>query len=340
MSTLRQDPTTRQWAILATRRGDRPHRDVVVPRPVLPEFDPGCPFCPGNEDQTPPEIMRVPGDGWGVRVVPNMYAALSGDGTAVRSGEPMFREMPGIGSHEVVVETPRHDGRPDEMSVDDVARVVWVWRERYRALIERPDIRAVVVFKNFGALAGTSLTHSHSQIVATPVFLPRLLRRLDVATRHYDEYGECVYDQMIEAETKAEVRIVDEQGGFVAFEPWAAQTPFETWIAPTVHQGSFGDLDDEGIRGLAAILTRTLTALRYACGDPDYNVVMYSAPTDGGHANAVFHWHLKLIPRLSTQAGFEIGSGMAINTVAPEEAAQALRDALEHARQASGSSPG
>ena len=136
MSTLRQDPTTRQWAILATRRGDRPHRDVVVPRPVLPEFDPGCAFCPGNEDQTPPEIMRVPpGDGWGVRVVPNMYAALSGDGTAVRSGEPMFREMPGIGSHEVVVETPRHDGRPDEMSVDDVARVVWVWRERYRALI-------------------------------------------------------------------------------------------------------------------------------------------------------------------------------------------------------------
>jgi len=341
MSTLRQDPTTRQWAILATRRGDRPHRDVVVPRPVLPEFDPGCPFCPGNEDQTPPEIMRVPpGDGWGVRVVPNMYAALSGDGTAVRSGEPMFREMPGIGSHEVVVETPRHDGRPDEMSVDDVARVVWVWRERYRALIERPDIRAVVVFKNFGALAGTSLTHPHSQIVATPVFLPRLLRRLDVATRHYDEYGECVYDQLIEAETKAEVRIVDEQGGFVAFEPWAAQTPFETWIAPTVHQGSFGDLDDEGIRGLAAVLIRTLTALRTACGDPDYNVVMYSAPTDGGHANTVFHWHLKLIPRLSTQAGFEIGSGMAINTVAPEEAAQALRDALEHARPAGGSSPG
>lgn len=333
MSTLRQDPTTRQWAILATRRGTRPHRDVVVPRPELPGFDPGCPFCPGNEDHTPPEIRRdPPGEGWHVRVVPNMYAALSGDGMAVRSGDPMFREMPGIGSHEVVIETPRHDGRPDEMSVDDVARVVWVWRERYRALIERPDIRAVVVFKNFGPLAGTSLTHSHSQIVATPVFLPRLLRRLDVATRYYDEHGECVYDQLIEAEAKAETRMVDELGGFVAFEPWAAQTPFETWIAPSFHQGSFGDLDDEGIRGLAAILIRTLTALRYACGDPDYNLVMYSAPTNSGQAEEVFHWHLKLIPRLSTQAGFEIGSGMAINTVAPEEAAQALRDALEHAR--------
>ena len=329
MSTLRQDPTTRQWAILATRRGDRPHVDVVVPRPELPAFDPTCPFCPGNEDQTPPEITREPsGDAWQVRVVPNMYAALSGDGTAVRSGEPMFREMPGIGSHEVVIETPRHDGRLDEMSQDEVATAIWVWRDRYRALIARPDVRAVVVFKNFGALAGTSLTHSHSQIVATPVFLPRLLRRLDVATRYYDENGTCVYDQLIEAEAGAGLRMVEEHGGFVSLEPWAAQTPFETWIAPRFHQGSFGSLDDDGIRGLAGILIRTLTALRRACGDPDYNLVMYSAPTDGGHAEEVFHWHIKLIPRVSTQAGFEIGSAMAINTVAPEDAAQALRAAL------------
>ena len=190
MSTLRQDPTTRQWAILATRREERPHVPVVMPRPELPERDPGCPFCPGNEDQTPPEILREPpGPDWQVRVVPNMYAALSGEGSATRSGEPMFREMPGIGSHEVVIETPRHDGRMDEMSREEVAVVVRVWRERYRALIARPDVRAVVVFKNFGTLAGTSLTHPHSQIVATPVFLPRLLRRLDVATRFFDEHG-------------------------------------------------------------------------------------------------------------------------------------------------------
>ena len=332
MSTLRQDPTTRQWAILATRREERPHEPVVMPRPELPERDPACPFCPGNEDQTPPEILREPpGPNWQVRVVPNMYAALSGDGSAGRSGEPMFREMPGIGSHEVVIETPRHDGRMDEMSREEVARVVRVWRERYRALIARPDVRAVVVFKNFGALAGTSLTHPHSQIVATPVYLPRLLRRLDVATRYYDENGACVYDELIEAERRAGVRMVEEVGGFVAFEPWAAQTPFETWIAPRFHQGSFGDLADEAIEDLAEVLIRTLSAVRRACGDPDYNLVMYSAPTNGGHAEQVFHWHLKLIPRISTQAGFEIGSAMAINTVAPEDAAVALRRALANA---------
>ena len=105
--------------------------------------------------------------------------------------------------------------------------------------------------------------------------------------------------------------MVEEVGGFVAFEPWAAQSPFETWIAPTFHQGSFGDLADEEIDDLAVVLIRTLSAIRRACGDPDYNLVMYSAPTNGGHAEQVFHWHLKLIPQISTQAGFEIGSAMA-----------------------------
>ena len=117
-----------------------------------------------------------------------------------------------------------------------------------------------------------------------------------MATRYFDEHGICVYDELIEAERRAGVRMVDEVGGFVAFEPWAAQTPFETWIAPVFHQGSFGDLADEAIEDLAGILIRTLTAVRRACGDPDYNLVMYSAPTNGGHAEQVFHWHLKLIP--------------------------------------------
>jgi UDPglucose--hexose-1-phosphate uridylyltransferase len=328
MSTLRQDPTTRQWAVLAVRRGDRPHEPAVVPRPPVPPHDPSCPFCPGNEDQTPPEILREPpGNPWEVRVVPNLFAALSGTGSVRRRGKRLFREMAGVGSHEVVIETPRHDGRMDELAQDQVARVVWVWRERYRALMGRPDVRAVVVFKNFGALAGTSLPHPHSQIVATPVFLPRLLRRLDIATRYYDENGACVYDDVIAGERRAETRLVEEYGGFIAFEPWAAQSPFETWIAPTFHQGSYGELADEEVDDLAAILIRTLTALRRAAGDPDYNLVLYSAPA-GGHASHVFHWHLKLIPRISTPAGFELGSAMSINTVAPEDAAAMLRAAL------------
>lgn len=330
MPSLRQDPTTRQWSILAPRRGARPHEPVVVARPALEPLDPACSFCPGNEDRTPPEVARDPpaGDGWRVRVVPNLYAALTGEGPGDRHGDPLHREMPGIGAHEVVIESPMHDARMDEMSQEQVARVVETWRARYRELIALPHVRSVLVFKNFGRLAGTSLVHTHSQIVATPVFLPRLLRRMDVATRYFDENGACVYDDVIATERSAGVRIVEEYGSFVALEPWAASTPFETWIAPTFHQGSFGDLADEEVDDLAAILIRTLTAVRRCCGDPDFNLVMYSAPTNGGHAERVFHWHLKLVPKLSTPAGFEMGSAMSINTVMPEDAAARLRAAL------------
>ena len=196
---------------------------VVMPRPELPERDPACPFCPGNEDQTPEILREPPGPNWQVRVVPNMYAALSGEGSAGRSGEPMFREMPGIGSHEVVIETPRHDGRMDEMSREEVAGSSACGGALPRAdrAARRSSGGRVQELRN---PRGDLLTHPHSQIVATPVFLPRLLRRLDVATRYFDEHGICVYDELIEAERRAGVRMVDEVGGFVAFEPWAAQT--------------------------------------------------------------------------------------------------------------------
>jgi UDPglucose--hexose-1-phosphate uridylyltransferase len=236
--------------------------------------------------------------------------------------------MRGDGSHEVVIESPRHDGRLDEMHQEDVARIVRTWRLRYRELIALPHVRAVIVFKNYGQLAGTSLVHTHSQIVSTPVFLPRLLRRIDVATRYYDENGSCVYDDVIAAERDAQVRVVEEHGGFVALEPWAANSPFETWIARTSHQASFGDVADEEVAALAGILIRTLSAVRRACGDPDFNLVMYSAPANTGHTERVFHWHLKLVPKLSTPAGFEIGSAMSINSVPPEDAAARLRDAI------------
>jgi UDPglucose--hexose-1-phosphate uridylyltransferase len=328
MSTLRQDPTNRQWVVLAPRRGQRPHERLVMPRPTLSEHDEACAFCPGNEHQTPPEIDRLPRDGpWAVRVVPNLFAALSGHGPATRTGPPLFRETPGIGSHEVIIESPRHDARLDTMDVEDVALVVRMWRTRYRALIERPDIRAVVVFKNFGALAGTSLVHPHSQVVATPVFLPRLLRRLDVATRYADENGGCVYDDLIAAERDAGLRIVTECAPFLAFAPFAAGTPFETWITPTEHQASFGDLEDEHLEDLACVVRDVLRAIRHGSGDPDFNLVVFSAPSDGP-SDQTFHWHVKVLPRLTTPAGFELGSAMSINTLAPEDAAAALRNAL------------
>ena len=331
VSTLRQDSTTNEWVILAPHRALRPHGEEPESRETLPPFDPDCPFCPGNEERTPPEILRVPpGDPWSIRAFPNLYPALEPEGSTERRGGPGFREMAGVGRHEVVVESPRHDDRLDEMSVEAVAPVVATWRDRYRTLREEPAVREVIVFKNFGTMAGTSLVHPHSQILATPVFPPDSLRRYDVANRYFDDTGRCVYADLLDRERQSGIRMVAENDEFMAVAPFAARTPYETWIAPTVHESSFDRLDDGRVPGLAAMLRDVLGALRRAARDPDYNLVLYSAPAHEA-SKPFFQWHFRLLPRMSALAGFELATGMAINTLAPEEAAATLRAAVASA---------
>jgi UDPglucose--hexose-1-phosphate uridylyltransferase len=328
MSVLRQDPTTNEWVIVAPTRALRPHSEHVHGRPVVPERDPGCPFCPGNEHQTPPQVVRVPRDGpWEQRVVPNRYPALEGGGTTERSGDGGARQMAGVGFHEVVVESPMHDERMDEMSIERISAVIALWQERYRVLKAAPSVKAVIVFKNFGERAGTSLVHPHSQILATPVFPPEQLHRYAVATRYFDDTGHCVYVDLLERERRARQRVVLETDDFLAMAPFASALPFETWIAPRRHETSFDRLDPERIPALGTVLG----ALRRSAGDPDYNLVLQSAPALE-EQKPFFLWHLRLLPRISTPAGFELATGMSINTVAPEDAASLLRQAMARAQ--------
>lgn len=327
MGTLRHDPTTDEWVILAPERGARRALDCP-PRPPVPAHDPECAFCPGNEAETPPEIVRRPAHGpWEVRVVPNRFPAVRPEGSTERLGGATRLEMDGVGAHEVVIESSIHDERLDEMPVDRLAGLVAMWRERYRALAREPWSRAVVVFKNFGERAGTSLPHPHSQVLAVPVIPPDTLRRYQVAARYHDHTGHCVYMDLLAGEAEEATRMVAERGRFAALVPFAGRVPFETWILPRVIQPSFGDLRDEDLGDLAELLRGAVGALRWSSGDPDYNLVVHSAPV-GQEAAPMFVWHVRLLPRLVTAAGFELGSGMSINTVAPETAAHALRTAL------------
>jgi len=330
VSTFRRDPTSNEWVILAPRRFNRPHTAPAATREPRLELDPACPFCPGNEHETPPEILRLPRDAprrpWQLRVFPNLYPAVSPDGDESRDGDDPFQEMRGRGAHEVVVESPRHDDRLDEMSLEANAWVLEVWRERYSALLSRPSVRAVIVFKNFGVGAGTSLLHPHSQIVAVPVYPPQWMHALNVSMRYFDAAGRSVYDDIVANERAARVRVIAETDGFIAFCPFAGKSPFETWILPSAHQSSFGNLTDEEIPDLAAITRDVLGRLRAAAGDPDFNLIVYSAPAESAEGR-LFRWHLRIIPRITLPAGFELGSGMGINTLMPEDAAEALRSA-------------
>lgn len=336
MSIIRQDPTTKEWVIIATNRAKRPHdfKKAGEP-PLVASREPSCPFCPGNEAQAPPEILRLPdpqGTGWAVRVIPNKFAVLSGPGEPQRRQDgPLFREMDGIGYHEVIVETPLHDRVIPLMVPAEVEYVLRAYQARYRALREDPEVRCIIIFKNHGERAGTSLEHPHSQLVATPVAPMQIRRKYEVAIGHYDDTGRCLYCDLVEAEVKARVRLVLETDRFVVFHPYASRAPFETWIAPKRHQPSFGHASSEDLAALAGVLQGTLSALYKALGNPDFNYIVHTAPTEDENKH-YYLWHIQILPRVATIAGFELGSGIFITSMVPEESAAFMRDLMRETR--------
>lgn len=330
VSELRQDPTTEEWVIIARERAKRPSDFVNMrPRHELPEFSPSCPFCPGHESLTPPETLsyRQRDDGgWQVRVFPNKFAALNPDGKTNRNTrQGFFTEMAGVGIHEVIVETPLHNKSLAFMSEGEVLSVLNAYHERYLKLSRQPFTKLVIIFKNHGSAAGTSLEHSHSQLVVTPVVPKHIRMRHEVAIRYYDNNGHCLYSDLMERELRSGKRIVIETECFVAFHPFASQRPFETWILPKKHQASFGNISRDDRRNLGHVLRLILMKLYRGLSDPDFNYVIDTAPV-GDENEPYYMWHMRIIPRLTELAGFEIGSGIYINTAVPEQTAQFMRN--------------
>jgi UDPglucose--hexose-1-phosphate uridylyltransferase len=334
MSEIRQDQATKRWVIVATDRAKRP-RDLVGQQPRLepqPEYSPKCPFCPGNESMTPPELCRIgegaPGaPGWTVRVVPNRFAALSPEGKLSIQAPHWFTNVTGVGAHEVIIESPLHNASPATMRADQVTDVLVAASNRFRHLRLDRRLNNIAFFRNNGVAAGSSLTHPHTQIIATPI-VPTVLRfEIEEARRHYDDRMHCVYCETIEKEREAGVRVVLETDAFLVFEPYASRWPFETWIVPKHHSSTLPPGGPERVRPLGEVLHATLVALYRGLDDPAYNLVLHEAPLRDS-CEDYWHWHIEIMPRLSTAAGFELGTGIWINTMLPEEAAAHLRSFL------------
>ncbi len=330
MNEMRFNPITLDWVILATRRSGRPNdfgREKMA-RPIRPAHRDDCPFCPGNESLTTEEITRIPAaDGsWLVRVVPNKYSAFVATDDLLRESRGTFRSMAAAGAHEVVIEHPRHDLALGEMEIPHLVRILGLYRERYRVLRQLPNVESIVIFKNQGERAGTSLQHSHSQITATAVVSSQVYMRLQGARRYQEHHGTCLYCDVLRDELDAGDRIIEVGNAFVAFMPYASLSPYHLWIFPRRHFSSFDEIGDEDLVELAGVLGRQLRRLRVAADDPDYNFTIRSAPV--GEVNSChFHWYLSIVPRVSQIAGFELGSGLYINSMSPEECAERMRGA-------------
>jgi len=327
MPEIRHNIITRQWVIISTERARRPDQFASEEglRVELPPRVATCPFCPGNEAKTPGEVFRDPKDGaWRVRVVPNKFAALAADGQLVRMNVGIKRTISGVGRHEVIVETPEHNQTLARMSEDEVERVLRAYLARYHAVLADERVEQVTLFKNHGPAAGTSLEHPHSQLIGTPVIPSDVLDRLTTALQFYDDAGQCLFCTTLAEELDEGTRVVVEGQHFVAFVPFAALSPFHLWIFPKRHSASFGNIEPAELTDLARVLRALLAKLHKGLRDPDYNLTIRTAPKESDRVK-YYHWYVSVVPRVTKMAGFELGSGMFINTALPEESARFLR---------------
>ncbi|MBV9610496.1 MAG: galactose-1-phosphate uridylyltransferase [Acidobacteria bacterium] len=327
MPELRQNRVTKEWVVMATERARRPEQlRVVREKKQLPHYSFTCPFCPGNEHMAPPEVWRTSGEKgeWLVRVVPNKFAALSREGEPTWDIRNFYRTINAVGIHDVMVETPDHALTTALLDDDQVVRVLQCYLERFDAVTADPRVVHITIFKNHGAGAGTSLEHPHSQLIGTPVVSSHVRYRLHEAMRHYDEYGTCVFCDILQDELKDGARIVEASDHFVALEPFESASPFSTYIYPRRHMASFGEISATELNDLATVLRSVLAKLYWGLEDPDFNYSIRTAPKENAGVN-YYHWYVSIIPRLTRVAGFELGSGMFINTVLPEAAAEFLR---------------
>ncbi|NMB16302.1 MAG: galactose-1-phosphate uridylyltransferase [Firmicutes bacterium] len=336
MPELRKDPTTETWVVISQERSKRPS-DFKLPKETK-AASAGCPFCYGNEGKTPPEVyaagpsQRQPNSpGWSVRVVPNKFPALRleewpPNGGVEVGGFELAAKMPGFGAHEVLVESPNHYATLASHSQEHLDLVLKALSSRCHDLAGDRRMRYIQIFKNWGHVAGASLEHTHLQLILLPRTPRVVAHKLRIAQSYFQRHGLCLYCDLIKFEGDHGERIIEETDHFLVFAPYASRFPFETWILPKKHQHSFGQLTDEQSFDLSGVLKRLVGHLELSFEDLPYNLIWQTAPYEPGH-ESYYHWHLELLPRLTTIAGFELGSGYYINPTAPEVAAGSLREA-------------
>ncbi len=327
---VRQNKVTGEWVVFAPTRRKRPSdfRSLDGKTEELPSYDPTCPFCPGNERQLAETLLTLPegnGSEWRTKVVANKFPALDPEGDTRRRVQGIHLSMGGFGRHEVIIESPAHNRRIASLAPGDVELVIETYSRRYTDLMKQHETMMAIIFRNHGRRAGTSLIHPHSQIVVTGVVPRSVRRREEEAGRYFDNFGSCVFCDLLDQELKEGKRMVYENRTFAAFIPFAAEVPFEVWIVPRRHQADFGQISDEEKADLAHALHHVLGKLTDRLNDPDYNYVINTSARFRSDEPQL-HWYLQILPRLTTRAGFEIGSGISINPSLPEADAEFLTD--------------
>jgi UDPglucose--hexose-1-phosphate uridylyltransferase len=322
LSQLRLNPLTGRWVTVAVERAARPGELISRQLPVESDPERACPFCPGNEEATPPALETYgPNGSWLVRVVPNLFPAFEGnDSLRVQNLGPVFTQAEASGVHEVLVFSPEHHGSWADLDDKQAGLAMAAIRDRMEDHARRSTVRYTQAIVNAGREAGASLEHPHGQLLGIP-FVPGEIAEEEAGFRRFE--GSCLLCTMAEAETRAGHRVVVDDPNVLVVCPFWSGAPYEMLVLPRRHEVHLENTPPSDVVAVGRAIRDALQLLRKRVGDVAYNLVFHTAPH---HHEGPFHWHVHVVPRLTSTAGFEQGTGVLINLVAPELATRHLTE--------------
>lgn len=326
LTELRQDLVTGDWVVIAVGRGKRPEEFAEQEKEEIAEdASRPCFFCyPEETGQEKDVLIYANAEGeWSLRVFPNKFPAFARGKKIKHFEEGPYFGMDGVGYHELVV-TRDHQKQIASLSDEAAAEIIDAYQERYIDLMNKKSVNFIEIFHNHGKKAGASIAHPHSQLMAIPVISPYIQSEIDGAEKYHRANKHCVYCAMVEWEVEKQKRVVFENDNFLAFCPFSSRVAFEVWVIPKKHKPYFERITAQEKMEAGEALRMAIAKIYKGLNNPDYNFYLHTSPCDGKDYPH-YHWHIEILPRTATWAGFELSTGIEISTIEPEKAAEYLR---------------
>ncbi len=330
MAELRRDPIVGRWVIVDIKNPSEP-KDFEYEQYI--QKGGTCPFCYGNESMTPSEIECFRDrstfsntSGWQVRVIPNKFPALQVEGDLERKGMGIYDMLNGVGAHEVLIESPYHYKDISDLLDCEVENIITMSCRRAADLAMDKRFKYIMIFRNYGHAAGASLEHPHTQIIALPMVPKNVAEEIKGSHDYFGYRERCIFCDIIRQELQENERVILENKYFVSLCPFVSRFPFEIWILPKKHNGSYCRMPSEEVPALASILKETIGKIKKVFVNLSYNYIIHSAPVNSDFDTEYYHWHIELMPKLMRVAGFEWGTGFYVDPTPPELAAKILKE--------------
>ncbi len=322
MAKLRQNIITGKWVVIAPERAKRPEDFVMAAAPKRP-IDKECPFCLSNP-KSAYQFSIKEAETNNIYSIPNKYPAFTDEEEVIEDAGELYFSTKSLGGHEVII-IKDHQKEVYEGGWELMTELFGVYVDRYKYFQKNPIIEYIMVINNKGPEAAASIEHPHSQLFASSIIPNQIEDELKGSKAFFFDKKKCVYCAMIKEEKQLEVRVVSENEDFIAFTFFAARFPFEIWVIPKKHSAFFEDISEGELDNMGKIVYDCLSKLNKSLKFPPFNWWIHTGPTKRNHIGNFYHWHLEIAPRVSKFGGYEMGSGIVIDVVSPEMAAQFLK---------------